>query len=386
MATTRCYYEILGVQRTESADDIKRSYRRLAMKFHPDRNPGNAEAESSFKEAAEAYEVLSDPKRRQVYDQYGHAGLRGSAGHDFGTMHAEDIFSMFEDIFSGGTGGRRSGRRGGRRSQRGLDLETQVEITLTDVLHGVETEVEFSRLDYCDVCDGSGASPGSTPIKCGTCRGNGQVEQAGLGGMFRMVSDCPACHGRGNVVSDPCQGCKGTGRTPRSRSLRVRIPAGIHDGQAVRVAGEGEPPAEGTRSPQSAQGDLHVVIRVATEERFEREGDHLIYAVPVAFTQAALGATITIETLDSEEDLTIPPGTQHGTIFRIEGAGVPNLRSGRRGDLVTVIRLVVPSTLTTEQEELLRAYAQAEEIPIDDASPSLWEKIKDAVTGGASRE
>ena len=209
MASTRCYYEILNIERTASGDEVKRAYRRLAMKYHPDRNPGDSEAEASFKEAAEAYEVLSDSERRRAYDQFGRDGLRSRPGHDFRTMHVEDIFSMFDDIFGGGGGGR---SRRGRQAVRGYDLETQVELTLEEVLEGTETEVVFSRVDVCETCEGTGAKPGSTPESCKTCGGAGQVEQAGLGGMFRMVTNCPACAGRGSVVTDRCDDCRGQGR------------------------------------------------------------------------------------------------------------------------------------------------------------------------------
>lgn len=384
MPTTRDYYEILGVSKTASDDEIKRAYRRLAMKYHPDRNPGDAEAEAQFKECAEAYEVLSDNNRRQVYDQYGHAGLRGQPGHDFRSMNVEDIFSMFEDIFGGGMGfggGRRAARRGG--VPRGYDLETEVELTLEEVLSGAEREVPFKRLDVCQTCSGSGAKPGSQPSTCATCGGQGQVAQAGLGGMFRMVTACPHCRGRGEVITDKCSDCRGNGRVSVKRQLNVRIPAGVRDGQAVRVQGEGEPPAPDiSPNGQGIRGDLHVVVRVRSHDRFEREGDDLLVALPVSFAQAALGTELRIDTLDGEATLSIPSGTQHGALFRIDGRGLPNLRNGRRGDLVVIIQLIVPRKLSEKQQELLRSYAETEEIDVKPASPSFWEKIKDAVTGG----
>ena len=245
MPTTRDYYEILSVERAADADEIKRAYRRLAMKYHPDRNPGDAEAETRFKEAAEAYEVLSDDARRKVYDQFGHEGLRRSGGpatHDFSRMDPSDIFSMFEEIFGGGVAGARAGRAQARAA-RGYDLETEVTLSLSDVSRGCQRDVEFTRLDVCDKCTGSGSKPGSKPESCPTCAGQGKVAQQGLGGMFRMVTACPRCRGRGVVITNPCEACRGRGRLPRKRKLTVSIPPGIHDGQAVRVQGEGEPPS-----------------------------------------------------------------------------------------------------------------------------------------------
>ena len=382
MPTTRDYYEILGVSRNDSLDQIKRAYRRLAMKHHPDRNPGDSEAESKFKEAAEAYEVLSDSERRSMYDRYGHAGLRSRPGHDFSTLNAQDIFSMFEDIFGGALGGRPRGRRRGG-VPRGYDLETEVELTLPEVLTGATRDVEFKRLDICQTCQGSGAKPGSGPTTCTTCGGSGQVAQAGLGGMFRIVTTCPQCRGRGTVVTQPCADCRGHGRVSLPRRLSVKIPAGIQDGQAVRVAGEGEPPApEASPSGKGIRGDLHVVVRVRRHDQFERDGDHLLVAMPMSFTQAALGAELEVPTLNGAVTLSLPVGTQHGALFRINARGLPNLRTGTRGDLVVIMQLVVPRKLTEEQKRLLAEYAKSEELEVGIVSPSLWEKIKDAVTGG----
>ncbi len=382
MPTTRDYYEILGVERDASADDIKRSYRRLAMKHHPDRNPDNADAETKFKEAAEAYEVLSDAERRAVYDKYGHAGLRGRAGHDFNSMNVEDIFSMFNDIFGGGMNGPR-GRRTRGGVPRGYDLETEVEISLEDVLEGTERDVDFKRLDVCQTCNGNGAEPGSSPETCSTCQGQGKVAQQGFGGMFRMVTACPHCQGRGKVVTHKCGDCRGRGRVSVRRQLSVRIPAGVHEGQAVRLTGEGEPPPqEVSPGGQGIRGDLHVVIRIAEHPRFEREDDHLVAAVPLAFSQAALGASVDIEGLDGPVTIDIPPGTQHGAVFRVREKGLPNLRSGKRGDLAAIVQLIVPRKLNDKQRNLLKEYAELEDVDVAPQRPSLWNKIKDAVTGG----
>ncbi len=372
MATQQDYYEILSVSRTSTLDDIKRSYRKLAMKYHPDRNPGDTKAERSFKLCAEAYEVLIDPEKRQRYDRFGHAGLRGTSGHDFSHMNAGDIFSVFEDLFGGAMGGgRRSGARG-RRAQRGHDLETQIELTLNDVATGVEREIEFTRQDHCSTCSGSGVKPGSAPIQCDTCNGSGQIAQAGLGGMFRMVTACPACRGQGQIIKDKCSGCHGSGRTPKKRKLVVKIPPGVHEGQAVRVHGEGEPGVHG-----GPRGDLHVVVQVEPHKLFTREEDHVVLQMPISFTQAALGAQVDIPTLDGHEPLTIPPATQHGTVFTLRGKGLPNLRSGRHGDLGVVVLVEIPKKLTAQQEQLLRDFAETEDHEVMPHSRGFWDKIKE---------
>ena len=382
MSTTRCYYEVLNVERTASGDEIKRAYRRMAMKFHPDRNPDDPQAEVSFKEAAEAYEVLSDGDRRRTYDQFGRDGLRSRPGHDFRSMNPDDIFSMFDDIFGGSFGGRRGGRS--RARTRGYDLETEVELELEEVLTGATREVPFTRMDVCGTCSGSGAKPGTQPASCTRCGGSGQVTQAGLGGMFRMVTTCPDCQGRGNIITERCSDCRGMGRVPVDRRLEVKIPAGIHDGQAVRIGGEGEPPPQETDPAGSGpRGDLHVVARVQSHEQFERDGDHLLIVMPAAFTQLALGADVEVPGLGMGEvhELHLPAGTQHGALFRIEGAGVPNLRSNTRGDIVVVVHLMVPKKLDDDQRALLEEYAKSENLDVGASNPSIWNRIKDAVTG-----
>ncbi len=378
MATQRDYYEILGLDQAASNDQIKRSYRKLAMKYHPDRNPGDKEAEGNFKDAAKAYEVLSDPQKRQRYDQYGHAGLQGQTGHDFSNMNAGDIFSMFDDIFGDmfGGGGRQRGQQR-QRAQRGYDLQTETEITLEEVLSGIEREIEFVRQNTCANCKGSGGKPGTDPVTCVTCGGNGQVQQAGLGGMFRMVTTCPACQGQGKKHAHPCPSCKGSGQTPKKRVINIKIPAGIHDGQAIRVQGEGEPGARGGPS-----GDLHVIVRIADHNLFTREEDHIVLHMPVSFAQATLGAVVKVPTLNGQtHELTIKPGTQHGEVFRIDGQGLPNLRSGRRGDLGIVLEIEIPSKLTEEQRELLLQYAKTEHFDVMPQNQSFWGKIKDYIGG-----
>ncbi|MDX1681482.1 MAG: molecular chaperone DnaJ, partial [Phycisphaeraceae bacterium] len=333
MATERDYYEILNVSRDADGTEIKRAYRRLAMKYHPDRNPDDKEAERQFKECSEAYEVLSDEQKRARYDRYGHEGLRGTSGHDFSHMDAGDIFSMFEDIFGGGGGPFGGGRR--RGSRRGPSLETEIEITLEQVAEGTEKEISFTRQDLCSTCEGNGAAPGSEPTACVTCGGAGRVQRGG--GMFRMVTTCPACNGQGEVYKDKCNDCGGSGRAPLDRKLEVKIPAGIHDGQAVRVPGEGEPGAEG-----GLRGDLHVVVRVADHDVFERDGDDLVLHLPISFTQASLGAEVDVPTLDGKRTLTIDPATQYGETFRLKEMGLPSLRTGRPGDLVVIAMIEIP--------------------------------------------
>ncbi len=382
MPTTRDYYEVLGIDKSADAEEIKRAYRRMAMKYHPDRNPGDEEAEAKFKEAAEAYEVLSDDQKKQVYDQYGHEGLRGRggpAGHDFSRMNVEDIFSMFNDIFGGGGGGfggQGRGRRGG--VPRGYDLETEVSLTLKEVLTGCDRDVEFTRLDVCGTCSGSGGKPGSDPITCTTCGGQGVVIQTGLGGMFRMQTTCPACQGKRQIIKEKCVDCKGKGRVPKERKLTVKIPAGIREGQAVRVQREGEPPApEMSPDGSGIYGDLHVVVRVKEHDLFRRDGDHLVVELPITFTQAALGAHLEVPTLDEPASVIIPKGSQHGDVFRIQSAGLPNLRSQRRGDIILVASIEVPKKLNEKQEKLLRDFAETEdEHSILPETHGFWKKIR----------
>jgi len=252
------------------------------------------------------------------------------------------------------------------------------------VLTGGERDVEFKRLDVCQTCEGTGAKPGTAPVHCQTCAGRGQVQQAGLGGMFRMVTTCPHCHGRGTVIVDTCNDCRGQGRVSVKRSLSIRIPAGIRDGQAVRVQGEGEPPPpEQVPSGEGMRGDLHVIVRVRPHERFERDGDDLIVAVPMTFTQLALGADVTVPTLEDDALVTVPPGTQHGALFRVEGEGLPNLRNGRRGALIVIAQLVVPRRLNEKQRQLLSDYAETEELAVHaEGGGGFWGKLKDVVTGG----
>jgi molecular chaperone DnaJ len=368
------YYQVLGVEKNASPEEIKRAYRRMAIKYHPDKNPGNKEAEAKFKECAEAYEVLSDPDKRKQYDQYGHEGLRGTGMHDFSRMNVEDIFSMFgfEDFFGsvfggGGGGGRRGGRRGG--PMRGYDLETGVELTLDEVAHGTEKTIEFTRQDRCPECKGSGAAPGTQPTRCPLCGGSGQVAKGG--GFFQMVSTCPQCQGTGQIVKNPCPTCRGSGRIPKKRTVTIKVPPGVHEGQGIRVAGEGEPGRDG-----GPNGDLYVYVRIRPHEFLERDGNDLIAVVPISFTQAALGATIDVPSLDGTRQLKVPPGTQYGSLFRIRGQGLPEVRTGRTGDEIVQVTVETPTNLNDRQEELLREFAQTENRNVSPKSKNFFERLK----------
>ncbi len=376
MATQRDYYEILSIDRNASGDQIKRAFRKLAAKYHPDRNPGDKEAEVKFKECAEAFEVLSDPQKRQRYDQFGHEGLSGAGMHDFSGMGARDIFSMFEDLFGdlGFGGGFGSRSRSARRAQRGYDLETQVSIELEDAANGTTQQVSFTRQDLCETCSGSGAKPGTSPQTCSTCGGAGQV--AMRQGFFQMVRTCPACEGSGKTIADKCPDCRGSGRRPLERELEVRIPPGISDGQIIRVGGEGEPGSQG-----APRGDLHVVVRVKPHSVFHRDGDNLILRMPVGFALATLGGQVNVPTLDGEHNLTLPRSTQHGQTFTIADQGVPNLRTGRKGDLVVQVMIEIPRKLSEKQERLLREYAETEDHSVLPQSSGFWDKIRDYLSG-----
>jgi len=372
VADKRDYYEVLGVSREAGIDEIKKAYRKAALKHHPDRNKGNPEAEVRFKESAEAYEVLSDPQKRQQYDRFGHAGLSGTAMHDFSGMRVDDIFSMFEDIFSGGFFG------GRQRQQRGVDLEIVIELTLEDVATGTDKTIEFDRMDFCDKCSGSGSEPGSKKRNCPTCAGYGQVEQTtGFGALFgRVITACPACKGKGTMIVSPCKQCRGTGRQRKHRVLSVHIPAGINNGQAVRAAGEGEPGEN-----NGARGDLHVYVRIKQHPFFERHGRDLLCKVPVSFAQAALGTKIEVPSIAGQVEIKIPAGTQHGQMFRLTGKGLPDLRYKKPGDEIVQVWIEVPKKLNKKQEQLLREYADSEDKSVLPESKSFFEKVTKFFSG-----
>ncbi len=371
--TKRDYYDVLGIDRGAAPEQIKKAYRRLAYKFHPDRNKDDG-AEQRFKEAAEAYEVLADPTKRQRYDQHGHAGLSGVGVHDFSHMGVDDIFSMFTDIFGGSFGG------GRRRQRHGADLQTEVELSLQNVLTETERTIEFGRRESCDQCGGSGAAPGSERRTCPTCGGYGQVEQTGgMGALFgRVITSCPSCQGRGSAVRTPCRACRGAGLVTKNRVVTVRIPAGIHEGQAIRVRGEGEPGENG-----APRGDLHCYVRVKPHTFLERHNNDVICRMPISFSQAALGAKVEVPTLTGRAALTIPQGTQHGQTFRLGGQGVPDLRTGRRGDELVQVMIEIPRRLSKSQAALLREFAETEDKSVLPESKGFFDKLVDYFSNGA---
>ena len=333
------YYELLGVDRDADAATLKRAYRKLAMKYHPDRNPGDDEAEDLFKQCAEAYQVLSDAKQRRIYDQYGHAGL---SGQGFGSGGgSEDIFSQFGDIFGDIFGG---GGRG--RTRRGSDLRYDIGITFEEAAFGVRKEISFPRAEVCGVCSGDGAAPGSAPSACGTCEGAGRVTRQQ--GFFMVQTTCPVCKGAGRLIKDKCQGCTGTGVEEVERTLTVTIPAGVDHGNRLRVSGEGEAGPQG-----AARGDLYVFILVEDHEAFQRDGADVYLTAEIPFSQASLGGELTVPTLHGDRSVDIPPGTQPGTVIRLRGAGIERLNGRNRGHQYVELRVVIPETLTEGQHELL---------------------------------
>ncbi|MFH1747520.1 MAG: molecular chaperone DnaJ [Planctomycetota bacterium] len=374
MAQKKDYYEVLGVRKNSAPEEIKRAYRQAAHKYHPDKSK-EPDAESRFKAASEAYEVLSDPEKRSRYDQYGHAGLNGVGMHDFSGMGVEDIFSIFGDLFGGAFGG--MGRARGR-AEHGIDIQTVVEIDLKDVATGVEKTLRFERADFCERCGGQGAEPGTQRRTCDTCGGYGQVERQTSMGFFttRTVTDCPTCHGRGDTVEKPCTACQGSGRAMRERVLNVKVPPGIHNGQSVRVRGEGEPGRVG-----SVRGDLRCEVRVRPHEFLQRDGDHLLCVLPVSFTQAALGTQVEVPTLTGTASLRIPPGTQHGKVFQLHGKGLPNLRSGQSGHEIVQVVIEIPKRISREQKDLLRRFAATEDQNVLPESKGFFERVKEYLTG-----
>lgn len=363
----RDYYEVLEVDREASPEEIKRAFRKAAMKYHPDRGSTDPESEAKFKEASEAYEVLSNPETRGRYDRYGHAGLSGVAGHDFSRMRPDDIFSIFGDIFGDFFGG-------GRREPRGMDLQTEVVVDLADVTGEVERSIDFTRNDFCDRCDGKGAEPGSKVVTCSTCGGYGQVERTSGMGFFstRVVTACPTCQGRGHTFTRRCTHCKGRGRHPKRRVVTLKIPAGIHDGQAIRLRGEGEPGENG-----ASRGDLHCYVRVKPHPFLQRHGNDLLCELPISFTQAALGTRVEVPTLRGKAEVRIPAGTQHGDLLRLAGVGVPDIQTGRVGDQVIRVQVEIPRKLNPKQQELLRRFAETEDKHIFPQSKGFLEKLKD---------
>ncbi|MFC1889423.1 molecular chaperone DnaJ [Thermodesulfobacteriota bacterium] len=342
------YYEVLRVARNAGEATIKKAYRQMALKYHPDKNPGDKEAEERFKEAAEAYEVLRDPEKRRLYDQFGHEGLKSTGFNGFSGF--EDVFSSFSDIFEDifSFGSRRS-RGGGRR---GSDLRYDLQISFMEAAFGSSRQIDIDVMANCEACGGSGAKPGSGPEICAHCGGRGQVAQSR--GFFTISTTCPVCRGQGKVIRDACSACRGEGRVPETSKVSVKIPAGVDDGSRLRLEGKGEAGTQG-----GPAGDLYIVIHVEQHELFEREGDDILLRLPISFVQAALGATIDVPTLKGSTKLKISRGTQSGEIFKLKGEGVPNVRGYGRGDLIIQVIVKIPKKLTRKQEELLREFAEA---------------------------
>ena len=375
----RDYYEILGVARDATDQQIKSAYRKLALKYHPDRNQGNGDAEEHFKEAAEAYAVLADREKRSLYDRFGHAGVSGvGAGGGFNPdifAGFEDIFGNLGDIFGFGDlfgGGRR--RRGG--PQRGSDLRYDLEIAFEESYLGAETTLTIPREETCETCKGTGAAAGTSPEVCSQCRGSGQLRFQQ--GFLTVARPCPNCRGTGRVISRPCQACRGAGRVGRERKITAKIPAGIATGQRLRLYGEGE---HGTAG--GPPGDLYVVVHVREHPFFHREEDDLYCELPVSYPTLALGGTVRVPIMNGEEEITVPPGTQPGTRFKLRGKGMPNVSGRRHGDLYVVARVTVPKKLTREQKQLFEQLAATlpadtpEAVRADASEKPFFEKVKD---------
>ena len=368
MAEKTCYYEVLRVERSASKAEIDRAYRKLAIKYHPDSNRDDETAVEKFKEATEAYEVLSDQEKRERYDQHGHAGVDGV--HQFNDV--EDIFEAFGDLFGGGMFGDLFGSRGGgrsRRARRGADLRCNVTLTLEEAARGVEKEISFRRRSRCDSCDGSGAAAGSEPVRCTTCDGRGQVIQSA--GILRVQTACPNCSGTGQQINNPCGDCRGSGLQNKKAELTVNVPAGVDDGTRLRVQGEGEASPDG-----GPVGDCYVFITVKPHSLFKRDGSHLILQLPISYSQATLGAEIEVPTLDGPQNLTISPGTQNGDVFTLNGEGVVDPRTRRKGDLLVQVFIEVPKKLSAEQEKLLRELAELDHESVLPHRTTFLEKLR----------
>jgi len=365
----RDYYEVLGVARGATDQEIKSAYRKLALQYHPDRNPNNPDAEEKFKECSEAYAILADGEKRAAYDRFGHAGLGGGAG-GFDPSSFQDLsdifgdFFGFNDLFGGGRGGRRS------RAQRGTDLREDINLEFEEAVFGTEQTVTVRRHETCEDCHGSGAAPGKAPVTCRSCNGQGQVRYQQ--GFFSIARTCPTCQGTGQVITDPCPKCKGEGRLLRQKSIDAKVPAGVEDGTRIRFAGLGEGGLHG-----GPPGDLYVVLHVKEHPFFEREGNNLHCVVPISFTQAALGAEIAVPTLEGDHVLKVPEGTQSGTTLRIRGKGVPVLNSRSKGDLYVEVRVQTPAKLSKRQKELLLELEGTLRVENKPERRTLLGKVKD---------
>ncbi|HEY8991082.1 MAG TPA: molecular chaperone DnaJ [Luteolibacter sp.] len=384
MAAQQDYYELLGVEKSVTEEELKKAYRKKAVQFHPDKNPGNKEAEEMFKKVSEAYEVLKDPQKRAAYDRYGHAafqqgggaGPRGPGGGGGGFHDPFDIFrdvfgqgggggggGIFEEMFGGGGGGGRGGDRDG------ADLRYDLEISLEEAAKGVEKEISFRKAMTCERCDGSGAEPGSKKVVCPTCKGHGQVRRSG--GIITFTQACPTCGGSGQKIEKPCTACRGEGRTAKTAKVHVRVPAGVETGSRLRSTGNGEAGLAGGQA-----GDLYIVINVREHELFERHGNDLFCEIPIKFTLASLGGSIEVPTLFGKGSLKIPVGTQSGTTFRLKGKGMPSLRGGSPGDQLIRVHVEVPQSLSPEQRKILEDFARVSGDADEPTSKSFFEKAK----------
>ena len=366
MTEKRDYYEILGVAKDVSKADLKKAYWKLAVQYHPDKNPDNKEAEEKFKEASEAYEVLSDDNKRQIYDQFGHRGLEG-AGHS-GPSGFEDIFSSFGDIFEDFFGfGGGSGRGG--RARRGSDLRYNMTIEFMEAAFGTEKTISIPKLSTCPDCNGSGCEEGTQAETCSQCRGSGQLIQNQ--GFFKVKTTCPYCKGQGTIISHPCRKCRGAGRVEITRKVQVKIPAGVDVGSKLRLSGEGEAPP----GPEGTPGDLYVVINVKPHKFFQRDHTHVVCAIDISFVQAILGDEITVPTLVGEEKMKIPKGTQYGEVFRLKGQGIASLRTGQRGDQVVKVLIKMPTKVSPKQIELLKQFDELDSNKISNKLKNLFKNL-----------
>jgi molecular chaperone DnaJ len=372
----RDYYEILGVERSTSKDEIKKAYRKMALKYHPDKNDGDPAAEDKFKEAAEAYDVLGDDNKRQQYDQFGHNAFQGGAAGPQGFGSMDDIFSAFGDIFGSGGGG--SGGifdsffGGGRqsRSQAGRNVRADVSITLTEAANGITKELDVEMEETCDDCEGSGAAEGSSPSTCGHCGGSGQMQVAR--GFFAIRTTCSECRGAGQVITNPCGTCRGRGRKPTRKKYDVAIPPGVDTGMKLRITGAGEPSPDG-----GPKGDLYCFIEVEPHDFFQRSGDDLICNCNITYPQAVLGDSIKINTLEGETELNIPEGSTHGSSVKLRGKGMPNLEGAGNGDQVVYLSIDVPNRVNKEEKELLKQLAEIQNIKLKSSKKGLLSKLRD---------
>jgi molecular chaperone DnaJ len=371
----RDYYEILGVERSATDDDIKKAYRKLAVKYHPDKNPGDKAAEEKFKELGEAYEALSEPQKRAAYDQYGHAAFDPRARRGGGGAGFHDPFEIFREVFGGGGGGSifdeffGGGRPDPNQPHRGNDLRFDLEITFDEAAHGCEKEISVTKPENCEVCNGTGAEPGSRPKGCPTCGGRGQVISSR--GIFSIAQTCPQCQGSGRIVEKPCKACRGQGRKELTSKIKLRIPAGVDTGSRLRSSGNGEAGLRG-----GTPGDLYVVLHVAPHELFQRDGDDLLCEVPVSFVAVTLGSEIDVPTLNGKTPVKIPAGTQPGTVFRLKGKGMKNVQGYGHGDLHVRINVEVPARLTAEQKAKLQEFAALCDENANPLSKSFLDKAK----------